>query len=146
VVHPSLTSEFVEEFDKEKKSLLEFILDKEVNDFTWKQACLPTKDGGLGYQNLKSTVYPAFIASVYQAARTLQILGINEDESQNPVYEAFRQSMSTHSTLAALEIPLTRQTIPDVPIDDDGTLQSGLVAQQTAKIKSLLYEQTNDTK
>jgi len=143
---PSLTSEFVEEFDKEKKSLLEFILDKEVNDFTWKQACLPTKDGGLGYQNLKSTVYPAFIASVYQAARTLQILGINEDESQNPVYEAFRQSMSTHSTLAALEIPLTRQTIPDVPIDDDGTLQSGLVAQQTAKIKSLLYEQTNDTK
>jgi len=91
-------------------------------------------------------VYPAFIASVYQAARTLQILGINEDESQNPVYEAFRQSMSTHSTLAALEIPLTRQTIPDVPIDDDGTLQSGLVAQQTAKIKSLLYEQTNDTK
>ena len=80
---PSLTAEFAEEFDKEEKSLLELTLGKEASDFTWKQACLPTRDGGLGCQNLKSTVLPAFTASAYQAARALQTLGVSEGESQN---------------------------------------------------------------
>ena len=90
----------------------------------------------LGYQDCNSNVHPAFIASFYQASKTLEILNINEEESPNLIYEAFRQALEAHSNLADLEISLTRHHIGNIPIEKGNTLRSSIVAQQTDRNQS----------
>ncbi len=143
---PSLTNEYVEAYDQLKKSLLEDITGKDISERQWTQACFPTKDSGLGYQNVKATVHPAFIAALYQAENPLRDLGLNINESDNPICVAFRESLRVHSELAELDTPLTKDSINAIPIGEGETLQCAITSQQTKVIKKNHTENTNDTK
>jgi hypothetical protein len=96
---------------------------------------------------VKATVHPAFIAALYQAENPLRDLGLNINESDNPIVcVAFRESLRAHSELAELDTPLTKESINAIPIGEGDTLQCAITSQQTKVIKKNHTENTNDTK
>ena len=53
-----------------------------VVETQWTQACFPTIDSGLGYQNNQATVHPAFFAALYQAENPL-IQWVQDDDDDD---------------------------------------------------------------
>ena len=71
--------ELLEGIENSLRALLEDVLNTSLNDMRWSQACLPSRDGGLGIPSPKAIAACAYLASVHSSTLlSSNILGSKE--------------------------------------------------------------------
>ena len=145
---PSLIKEFVKEFDYVKRSIFQKLMNTQITDSTWQQACLPTCDSGLGYQNVFNISEPAFIAAVFKSLETLKEINPNILNSNTPMFNSFNSALMVHSQLSGLDNTIDLQSIELInsKIKRGETLQGKLVSIQTTKSKQDFLDNIQDPK
>ena len=71
---PDAISASTTSFDDSVRNCLEKVCQASIDDTSWKQACLPIRDGGLGLQSASHTAAAAFVASCTESAPTVKRL------------------------------------------------------------------------
>ena len=139
---------FVENFDSMKRDILENILGIRISDNKWLQCCLSTNDSGLGYQNVKNMIYPAYISSLVQCSCTLEELSPTIFSSDIPMITSFKTSLIANAELIASNT-LTYDDVKLILIEakkKKETLQSILFGLQRENVLTNFQNSIRDSK
>ena len=131
---PNLLAYFIRQFDSLKREVFSSILEFRSSDYTWLQACLSTKDGGLGYQDVTKVSYAAYASSVFQSLSTLQEICPQILESNIPMVQSFHEALEENARLSGSHTPLSLEELQKLHADALGkkeTLQSAIFELQT---------------
>ena len=147
-IPPEYMTDFVANFDAMKRDIFENILGTSISDNKWLQCCLSTNDSGLGYQNVKNMVYPAYISSLVQCSSTLEELSPTIFSSDIPMIKSFNASLTANAELSASN-PLTYDDVNLTLIEASKkkvTLQSMLFGLQRENVITNFQNSIRDTK
>jgi hypothetical protein len=151
---PELTIEFVDKFDNLKRSVFSNIIGHEVSDFTWSQACLSLSDGGLGYQDVKNTTYPAYISALFNATNHLDVLSPETEydilETNIPMVRSFHVALEEYARICGSPI-LTWDQLAEINFNGiekktGFTFQHKLSERQRPSLYNNFIAQVTDTK
>eukprot|EP01032_Pedospumella_encystans_P018145 gene18145-20665_t len=132
----SLTEEFIEGFEAQKRLFLQSIMDHEngtgittLNDLTWRIAQLSSQNGGLGMENLRHVRYAATIAAIISAGGGIY----NEKSMENPLTpdepcSIVRDFHQAHAIILQVDASLTWSKLKEMSKRTASTLQHTITA------------------
>ena len=95
-------------FDALLRTGISHILNLNLSDIQWLQACLPVRDGGLGVRRVVSLAIPAYIASEASTRQLQSIILSASSAGEDPYLTEFQRSCTTSS---GLSLPVPRSSL-----------------------------------